>query len=337
MKKIISSFIILAITLTVSCFSFKTISKAENYNEDIISKETIAFDEKNYEELSNDKIYEEKIKKLNISPSFSKIIELQMYDDICNAKEIILENSYYIGMDDGTMIQTTEENYLSQVKNNKKVINEMDQYMRNKLSNGISLLTVIGSPGNTKKINGGTLNLGVILITNDGKNYSCGCIFDWETMPNARYKDAIGLTRDGTTSVVPQSACGTVIYSYNYRYMDGTNYVSEKKEETKETSFNQLKASSSGYAFDFQMGVNSSDQNYPYRSVYYTNMVGSIYYKGMVNNSSIKSVNHWATYAHKKIGIISSSIDFSIPFNAGFKVSVGFVYSQLVDEHLWRL
>ncbi len=34
----------------------------------------------------------------------------------------------------------------------------------------------------------------------------------------------------------------------------------------------------------------------------YTNMAGSIYYKGIVNNSSIKSVNHWATYEHKKLG-----------------------------------
>lgn len=336
MKKIISGFIILIMALTLASVSLKTVSKAMEINEDKTSKTTIVFDKAFFGKMSNNETFKLKMEELKVSSNLYKIISLQMYDDICKANEVIIENSYYIELDDGSLMQTTKEKYLTQVKENKKYIQEMNQYMKNKLSNKVSLYTTIGSSGNTEKINNGTLNLAIILITDDNISYSCGCLFNWETMPLARHKDAIGLSRDGNVSFEPKSACGTVIYSYDYSYLSSKEYVKEKIDEVKQIPFNQMKSSTTGYAFDFKLGEDSAGQNYPYYNVSYTGMTGSVYYKGEVNNKSITSVNHWATYAHKNLGLSIDDIDFSIPFEKKFSIKLAWRYTQLREEHLWR-
>ena len=73
-------------------------------------------------------------------------------------------------------------------------------------------------------------------------------------------------------------------------------------------------------------------------STHYLSATGFVFFEGKVNNSSTTSVNHFATYAHKRIAYFFNGIDFSLPFGMGFSIDMGdWSYAQLREEHLWTL
>lgn len=100
--------------------------------------------------------------------------------------------------------------------------------------------------------------------------------------------------------------------------------------------FVDLKSSSNGYAYEFNLGTDVAGSEYPYTTVTYRGMVGMLMYDGNVNNKNIISVNHWATYGHKRFSILADGINFSIPFATGFSIKIGGYYNQLTEEHTWR-
>lgn len=67
--------------------------------------------------------------------------------------------------------------------------------------------------------------------------------------------------------------------------------------------YNELKQDGSGYGYAMEFGIPvSSISSQPHgTSTHYLSATGFVFFEGKVNNSSTTSVNHFATYAHKRI------------------------------------
>ena len=80
--------------------------------------------------------------------------------------------------------------------------------------------------------------------------------FSWETLPIFRATDAFGLSRDTTTSVIPQSASGCYSYTYNISYTnEKLQYVTESREDVYDVPYNELKQDGSGYGYAMEFGL----------------------------------------------------------------------------------
>lgn len=201
------------------------------------------------------------------------------------------------------------------------------------------------STGVSSNVNGGKLNLLNIVASADNVNYVAMALFNWETMPTFRGKDAFGITRDTDTKVNGNNASGG--YSYYYQmWNSNTTYIGS--EEYHPLSYNALQQDNRGYGYAYEVrilsDIPSSSSGSPGvpgpPKVRYTSMLGFVSYEGYVNSASVRGVNHWATYAHQNIKlIVNPSFNFSVPFSAGFSITVGFgwTYKQVIDTHNWRI
>ncbi len=314
---------------------------AEICTNDLSVRENFSFNDNNYENLTCQEKFEKKLEATGVSTDYYDLLSRVSLEKISEAKSISTISSYYIETEDGKeLLQTKKDKYLEVVKEEKERIKNVEMQtaeIRKAQTTGRALSDVLfASPGNTATINKGTLNMVIFLYSEDGTNFTSLGIFQWETMPSARHKDAFGLTRDSTTSVIPQSAIAEYSKTYIISYFSDSNYIVSEHEDIVELYFNDLEASSTGYAFDFELGIDSSSNTYPYYSVRYKEMIGVLSYDGIVNNQNISTVNHWATYAHKRLRLLFNGIDFSIPFGAGFSITWGWSYNQLIEEHIWR-
>ena len=166
----------------------------------------------------------------------------------------------------------------------------------------------------------------------DDNNKSESCLF-----ANHRLRNQNGeLSRDPNTSVYANTAFGEYAITHEYSFMSGLTYQTSESTSYTHVSFNELEASSTGYAFEYTIPIDSHDEQYPYSSFVYTEIAGGLTYEGHVTQPSVTtSVNHWATYAHQKLSLLFNGINFSYPFSMGFSITFGFAYDQLIDEHLW--
>ena len=331
MKRFIS--IIIALALAISSV---IIANASDQPKDLSVIMTTTFDDCNYEKLSDKEIFSQKLNDIGISSSYHNLLSRKMFSEICNAKTISTITSYYIETeDDGKITQTTKEKYIESVLKEKNNIAKREKEIKAQVTQRASDNIFI-SPGMTSEINKGTLNIVILLVSSNNIDFTCAALFQWETMPSARHKDAFGLTRDSTTSVVAQSASGAYDKIYTISRLSGTNYVTTEYTDSCEIKFSDLESSSNGYAYEFDLGIDAVGNIYPYNTTTHKEMIGLLMYDGNVNNNNIISVNHWATYGHKRFSILADGIDFSIPFSTGFSIKFGGYYNQLIEEHTWR-
>ena len=333
MKRFIA--IIIALMLTLSSV---TIVNASDIPKDLSEIKTKTFDDENYKRLSEEDVFYSKLDEIGLSSSYQSLLYRKMFSEICNAKTISTITSYYVESNED-ILQTTKETYEETVIKEKNNIILKEKKSKEQASQRGSQ-NIILSPGATDEINQGTLNIVILLVSSNNIDFTCAAMFQWETMPSARHNDAFGLSRDGsTTSVVAQSACGAYDIYCRTSYLSGTDYVTYDYVESNEVGFADLKSSPDGYAYEFQLPPDSTQSNYPYANstITFYEAAGVLMYDGNINNNNILSVNHWATYGHKRFSILVDSIDFSIPFSAGFSIKFLGYYNQLTEEHTWRI
>lgn len=330
-EKAISMIVIFVILLT-SVFSNTYAMNTNNVHKPDEYK-CVRFQNQNNSGKSDSEIIKEKMNAANISDAYFNYISKNIASEIKNATEIITITSYYIESSEGEMVKTSSEQYKSRVK----AVKEMQRFEKEKRIDEINRSGgAFVSNGNSAVFNGGTLNIAVVLVTSNGTDYSCSGLFQWETLPSKRHKDAFGLSRDTNTSVYANTAFGEYAITHEYSFMSGLTYQTSESTSYTHVSFNELEASSTGYAFEYTIPIDSHDEQYPYSSFVYTEIAGGLTYEGHVTQPSVTtSVNHWATYAHQKLSLLFNGINFSYPFNMGFTITFGFAYDQLIDEHLW--
>ncbi|MBQ7294676.1 MAG: hypothetical protein IJW86_00615 [Clostridia bacterium] len=180
----------------------------------------------------------------------------------------------------------------------------------------------------------------IMLITSDNINYTCLGVFQWETMPISRYKDAFGLTRGTNLSIVNNSASGAITeyYSEINTSLSGTTTIPHQNDVSY--NYQDLEHSSDGHAMEFNIPVSyvipsSSTQSL---SIIYNEMLGCISYNGMIGLDNIVSANHFSVYAHKIKTVSLQYIDFSVSFPTSFTIG-GFAitdtYIQRSTNHTW--
>lgn len=308
------------------------------------STETVTYQNADYRGLSAIETAEKKLASLALSSEMIRQLSADKLELIQNATQITAKSTYYVesSLFPGQMDTVDENAYAQAVKERKLAQQETFETMREQVQAARAPLSdiVIPSPGNSGKLNGGTLHL-VILLISAGREYGVAGIFQWETLPIFRATDAFGLSRDTTTSVIPQSASGCYSYTYNISYTnEKLQYVTESREDVYDVPYNELKQDGSGYGYAMEFGIPvSSISSQPHgTSTHYLSATGFVFFEGKVNNSSTTSVNHFATYAHKRIAYFFNGIDFSLPFGMGFSIDMGdWSYAQLREEHLWTL
>lgn len=195
------------------------------------------------------------------------------------------------------------------------------------------------STGVSANVNSGKLNLLIIVASADNVNYVAMALFNWETLPIFRGKDAFGITRDTDMKVKEKSAGGGYSYFYEIRRPDNSY---KEREEFHELSYGALKQDDRkyGYAYEFRLrsNVKSNDPLLP--QTRHNSMLGFVSYEGYVSSSTIRGVNHWATYAHQNVKlVVDPSFHFGLPFSSAFSVTFGFgwTYKQVNEEHDWRI
>lgn len=90
------------------------------------------------------------------------------------------------------------------------------------------------STGVSANVNSGKLNLLIIVASADNVNYVAMALFNWETLPIFRGKDAFGITRDTDMKVKEKSASGGYSYFYGIRRPDNSY---EEREEYHALSY----------------------------------------------------------------------------------------------------
>lgn len=292
-----------------------------------------------YQGLSTLDIAEKKLSPFHIFREMIQSLSEDQLDLIQKATEITAQSSYYVEspLFPGQMESVDAATYRVAAEKGKKSQKEEFDHISKQIKAKSALSdSVIISPGNSSKINGGTLNLVILMIAAGRDNYGVAEIFQWSTMPLFRGTDAFGLSRDVTTSILPQISSGTYSYTYTMSYTQGTQYITQEKEDVHDVAYNALKKDSNGYAFEFKMPVSAISLKPGEMSIHYTSVTGFVFFEGRVNNAGTTSVNHWATYAHKRYDLLFNSIDFSTPFGLGFSIPVGKSrYVQLTEEHIW--
>ncbi|MCI6401489.1 MAG: hypothetical protein SPF51_09515 [Candidatus Fimivicinus sp.] len=294
-----------------------------------------------YQGLSTLDIAEKKLSPFHISREMIQSLSEDQLDLIQKATEITAQSSYYVEspLFPGQMESVDAATYRVAAEKGKKSQKEEFDHISKQIQAKSALSdSVIISPGNSSKINGGTLNLVILMIAAGRDNYGVAGIFQWSTMPLFKGTDAFGLSRDVTTSIIPKTASGVYSYTYTMSYTQGTQYITQEKEDVHDVAYNALKRDNNGYgyAFEFKMPVSAVSLKPGEMSIHYTSVTGFVFFEGRVNNSSTTSVNHWATYAHKRYDLLFNSIDFSTPFGLGFSIPVGkSCYVQLTEEHIW--
>ncbi len=336
MKRLFSIIMVITLLFVINIIPAHAASSIDNLSEE----KTKSFDEKDFKTLNKDEIFERKLEEMNIPSSLHNILRRESYDAICEAETISTVSQYYVESDDsGKLIQTSKADYKKAVIEEKEKIKQREELVKSNRQSSVSLLAtreLIASPGITDTINNGTLTMIIVISTSNGTDYTCTGIFEWETLPSIRLKDAFGLTRGSTATTNAQSAYGVYDITYTISQLSGIEYVTNEYSETHNVPFKDLETNETGYAFEYNLPSDISQSEPTYYSITYTHIVGLIQYTGFVNSANITGVNHWTTYAHKKINILINNIDFSIPFGAGFSITFGFTYDELVEEHTWR-
>ena len=331
------------IAILLLCTFLLPVQAAELEEEPQTSIETVTYQNTEYQNLSVSETVEKKLAPFSLSNEIIQRLSEEKLELIQHATQITAKSTYYVesSLFPGQMNAVNEDEYVEAVRESKiaqlesfKAAQEQLQTTRSALSDSVIL-----SPGNSGKLNGGTLHL-VILMIATGREYGVAGIFQWETLPIFRAKDAFGLSRDVTTSVIPRSASGCYSYTYNFSQTVNGKYVTEAREDVYDVAYNELKQDGKGYgyAIEFGLPVSSISPDPWGASTHYLSATGFVFFEGKVNNSSTTSVNHFATYAHKCIGYFLNGIDFSLPFGLGFSIDWGdWSYVQLREEHIWNL
>ena len=259
-----------------------------------------------------------------------------MFDDICDAQTISTKSSYYVETNDGSSLcQTTKDIYDTTVKEEKEKLAkkrfDIESTMQERSSGNIDF-----SEGVTGTVDKGTLNIVILLVSNDNINFVCTAIFQWETMPSARHTDAFGLARDDNTIVDEHSASGLYTISYTKSQLSGIGSEINEYHETTEFDFDEVITSPDGYAIEVDLREDVASTSYPYTTILYTEMIGMVMYEGCIVESSRNGANHWGVYAHKKMDLVFNGIDFSLPISTGFSVNWEWTYEQKCEEHTWE-
>ena len=314
---------------------------------DLSITETLKFNSED-SSASSDKTAENRLEKFALSPKMKEMMLKNFSDKIISADTISMKTNFYVQDDIGTLSQVTESDYETTVKEQKQKISENEKKIKENIekiqeNRSVGLMDIdwgdhfFPSTGSQKVIDKGTLKL-VIMILADGGTFFCAGVFQWETMPKSRHTDAFGLTRDVNNTVKAKSACGCYEYTRTQSYMNINEYVTTETTVEKEITFNDLKLSSNGYgyAYEIELNPNYKQTEYPYASETYSELTGFLSFEGYLNNNANKS-DFWATYAHQKWLITFGGIDFSAPFSAGFSINLSAAYEQLVEEYLWTV
>lgn len=337
MKKLISSALICILFL----MQFTFISSASYSEEKIFSEQKdLSFSKTVYSNLSDRQIAKNKLEQLDIPESIVEKIPNEYFKAIAKSVRIISSISYYSeDKDSDKLIPISKSEYKKAVKWHHDNIELLkSQYNTHNSLSTTNNVIIHTSDGNSKNIDGGKLGLVILVLAQESGDFLTLGISQWEVLPLLRFTDAIGLSRGEGISVKEKSAKGV----YSYSYVDspyGGTATSHTVDEP--IFFNDLEVSSNGYAYEFllffnvfeNIEVNGTMTKHLLRL--YTDATCFISYEGSINNDNIKSFNHWLTYAHKHLGFRVNGIDFSIPFNVGFSVNFGAIYTQMYEENLW--
>lgn len=332
MKKILSIIVSILTLFSMLCIP----ASAESNTDDLSVNNTVTFNNRSYSNLSKEELFTQKLAAVGISEDYYEVLSKKMFDDICNAQTISTKSSYYVESNDGSSLhQTTKDLYDIAVKEEKEKLAQKS-FDINATIQGRSSGNSDFSKGVTGTVNKGTLNIVILLVSNDNINFVCSAIFQWETMPSARHTDAFGLARDDNTLVDAHSANGMYTVSYTRSQLSGIDAEINEYHETTEFDFDEVIVSPDGYAIEVDLREDVASNSYPYTTILYTEMIGMVMYEGCIVDSSRNGANHWAVYAHKKLDLVFNGIDFSLPISTGFSINWEWTYEQKCDEHTWE-
>ena len=283
----------------------------------------------------------EKLKPFDIPEAVIRHLPQSKLQKLSEATEISVQSSYYIEplLPYQPLVQVDQATYRAALKKDQIAKAESERRLQAGAASQASIV-LDPSEGLFTDVNGGKLNLMLLLGSADRVNYVMMAIAQWESLPLFRGKDAFGLTRDTDTKVNEQSASGGYSYFYQIRRPDNTY---EDREEFHEVPYVDLAQDKNnhGYAYEFRLlsDIPSSDDALR-PTTRHTQVAAFVTYDGYVASSDVRGVNHWATYAHQNIKIVfDPSFHFDVPFSGGFSMTFGFAwaYTQKCDEHNWRI
>lgn len=326
----------------LSCMFFVPVQAKEAHVSELTVTKSAQYAATAYQECSALSAAQKKLEPFDIPQDVLKRLPQDQLQKLSEATEVIVQSSYYLEPDSGNqpLMQVDQETYQAALREDRARRAAFAHQLEIDEGSAIAAFSILDpSMGTTANVNGGKLNLLIILGSADNVNYVAAAIFNWETMPLFRGKDAFGITRDTDTKVNENSASGGYSYYYQLRKPNNTY---EDKEEYHDLSFANLKQDEKhyGYAYEFRVlsDVPSSDPARP--QTRHTSMLGFVSYEGYIGSNTVRGVNHWATYAHQNVKVIvDPSFHFNVPFSGGFSMTIGFAwtYDQLTEEHNWRI
>lgn len=274
-------------------------------------------------------------RKLEISgvpTQLQKIVQEKEYDALNASTKIISKTNYYVCSPTGSLCNVTKQ-YHDEIakRENKNLKESIESAYKN-----YGTKQTIESPGITASVNNGTLTITVLLVTSDNFNFTSIAAFSWDSLPTFRGTDIFGLALDTNVTINAQSASAVYDLTYLYSYMDGVNYIQQEKYSTQNISYSDLcAAGDDGYAFEYDLPIDTAGESYPYYSIYYTNIMGALSCTGYVTYPNCAGLNQWGVYAHQKLSLTFGGIDFSVPFSTGFSVGFNLSYTQKIAELTW--
>ncbi|MCI6400258.1 MAG: hypothetical protein SPF51_03320 [Candidatus Fimivicinus sp.] len=342
MKKEQRKWMSILMAAVLSCVFFMPVQAQTSNSVDLAVTRSATYHQSDDQGLTAENALEQKLEPLGVPGGALKHLPQEQLQKLSEATEIIVQSSYYLEPDSENqpLMQVDRDTYQKALKEDQVRRAAFERQLKTGEVGAVTPFSILNpSTGTTANVNGGKLNLLIILGSADNVNYVVAAIFNWETLPIFRGKDAFGITRDTDTKVKEKSASGGYSYYYQIRRPDNTY---EDREEYHDLSYSNLKQDDRkyGYAYEFRLlsNIPSSDPLLP--QTRHNSMLGFVAYEGYVSSTSIRGVNHWATYAHQNVKLVADpSFNFSVPFSSAFSVTFGFgwTYKQVNEEHDWRI
>ncbi len=334
----------LLLSSTVICASAQAqVIDTEVSKEDLYYTKTVSFDTTK-DTGDKETIIKSKLAQAGVPEKYYHLFPEKYIDYIVDADKILTVSSYYVesSLNDGSLIQVTKEKYIDAVKRETEKRNKIEKQVEESLKSGntatIASDFVIYSPGLEETVDKGTLALLIMLIPGgDNIDFLCAGMFQWHTMPNSRKEDAFGISWGEGVNPIPHEAVGEYETTYTRSGQGESGYETNEFLDIREFDYSDLEKNEKGYAMRIMLYEDSAMTQYPYSSIIYRGITGTVAYQGTVTETNKLSIYHYAVYGHKRWRILpGDGIDFSIPFGAGFSIKFGSKYDNIVEQHLWR-